>query len=393
MDKKDDVTVIKGETQINNRIEEYRSIYGDWPECLGVLDELRALCKSPADEIFIYAYMALAFCYSKWLIREAQKNDVKRLYFVARDGWRWKNIASAICEKTGLNVECRYLRLSRYALNEALSDEDVRERFKTYLLQEGLADGVPYALADSGWIGTLQRSFMKCAGGQIRDAFFGGFYFGLYEIPSKAEKSGYNTFYFAQYKDENRKKCFNNNLFELFSAESVGQTVGYERQADGKVYPVISEAGNPNSSIAADWDNLTSRFAEKMIEIGAMDEVEQNLLLSAKAFNMLCSEPVPCEVENFGDMLFCHNEGKSELRPLAEYMTLSELKGYHVISKFMEKSGIGKENRVSAWPEGSAVRVYMTGELSKDGLIKELRAIRRYKFVSAYIKRFRKSHT
>ena len=53
--------------------------------------------------------------YVLWILRKAQDLSLKRLYFVSRDGELLLEIASALTEKLGLDIELRYLYGSRQA--------------------------------------------------------------------------------------------------------------------------------------------------------------------------------------------------------------------------------------------------------------------------------------
>ncbi len=54
--------------------------------------------------------------YTRWVISEAQKKGIKRLYFLARDGYLLCDIAKMICERNGCDIECRYFYCSRQSL-------------------------------------------------------------------------------------------------------------------------------------------------------------------------------------------------------------------------------------------------------------------------------------
>jgi len=51
-----------------------------------------------------------------WILNEANKRGIKRLYFLARDGYVLRDIAIRFCEQFGLDIECRYLYCSRKSL-------------------------------------------------------------------------------------------------------------------------------------------------------------------------------------------------------------------------------------------------------------------------------------
>lgn len=51
-----------------------------------------------------------------WTLINAQKKNISKLYFLARDGFVLKLIAEELIEKWGLNIECKYFYCSRYSL-------------------------------------------------------------------------------------------------------------------------------------------------------------------------------------------------------------------------------------------------------------------------------------
>lgn len=55
------------------------------------------------------------YLYILWVIQEAKKRNIKRLYFLARDGQIFFKVAKIICKKKDIDIECRYLYCSRIA--------------------------------------------------------------------------------------------------------------------------------------------------------------------------------------------------------------------------------------------------------------------------------------
>jgi hypothetical protein len=55
------------------------------------------------------------FGYVYWCILEAQKNNIKRLYFIARDGQILSKIGIIICKNWNFDIECKYIYGSRHA--------------------------------------------------------------------------------------------------------------------------------------------------------------------------------------------------------------------------------------------------------------------------------------
>lgn len=54
--------------------------------------------------------------YITWVIKNAQKQGIDTLYFLARDGYLLHKIAKEYCKAFHISVECRYLYCSRFAL-------------------------------------------------------------------------------------------------------------------------------------------------------------------------------------------------------------------------------------------------------------------------------------
>lgn len=51
-----------------------------------------------------------------WVLQEALQSRKKRLYFLARDGYQMYLAAQQLCKQYDLDIECRYLKVSRYAV-------------------------------------------------------------------------------------------------------------------------------------------------------------------------------------------------------------------------------------------------------------------------------------
>lgn len=69
------------------------------------------------------------FGFGYWCLLEAQRRQIERLYFIARDGQVLVKIAEIICRKWKINVECRYLYGSRQAYHlpaiKQIGDEEL----------------------------------------------------------------------------------------------------------------------------------------------------------------------------------------------------------------------------------------------------------------------------
>lgn len=61
----------------------------------------------------------MLFMFTYWIIEQAKKLKINRLYFVARDGYILKEIADLIIKKYGYNIEIKYIYGSRIAWRNA----------------------------------------------------------------------------------------------------------------------------------------------------------------------------------------------------------------------------------------------------------------------------------
>lgn len=60
-----------------------------------------------------------------WILRKAERNGIRRLYFLARDGYLMYRCARIYVERFQLPIECRYLCCSRYSLRRPLYHRDM----------------------------------------------------------------------------------------------------------------------------------------------------------------------------------------------------------------------------------------------------------------------------
>ena len=102
--------------------------------------------------------------YAIWVLREAQKRGIKRLYFVARDGYLIKTITESLICSFGLQVETRYLYGSRQAWHlpaiEDFTKDDLSwlfERTRTLSMKiilnrlQIIPEDIEEILAQLGW--------------------------------------------------------------------------------------------------------------------------------------------------------------------------------------------------------------------------------------------------
>ncbi|SDB30131.1 hypothetical protein [Eubacterium oxidoreducens] len=68
------------------------------------------------DQMYLVAWAPPLIEYVLWVLKEALEDGIERLYFLARDAYPMYLAAQEITKGLKLPIECRYLRVSRYAL-------------------------------------------------------------------------------------------------------------------------------------------------------------------------------------------------------------------------------------------------------------------------------------
>lgn len=395
--------------------------------------------------------------FTEWVLDEAKKNGQKRLYFLARDGFIFHEIARSICEYRNLDIEIRYLKVSRCAVRSAqyflmkercldiicvggidvsfrrmmrralLHDDEIEKlacglgididrvlnykeilHIKTllsgdeklleliydrsrinyhtaigYLAQEGLLDEVPYALVDSGWVGTLQQSIemlLQHEAGVNSDhklVDVEGYYFGMYDIPPGLKEDKYHCFYFSPRGDVKKKTLFSNCLFETVFSAPEGMTLGY-REGRSLYEPIESKMINPNAEYITAFSDEQKVYTEQFLKKNIKASVECKEAL--KNLQKLMSNPTKDQMDILGNMLFCDDILEDRVQPVAADLSIEDIKNQRLLNKILIMLKIKKaEIHESAWIEGSIVRneSVTSGALGHVRLYKELLYMRK----------------
>ncbi len=91
-----------------------------------------------------------------WTLQQSIKNGIKRLYFLARDGYFMYQMASVFCKELNLPIECRYLCCSRYSVRIPMFYMDMDEAL-AYICRGGI-DVTIMKILDRAGIGTEKRT-------------------------------------------------------------------------------------------------------------------------------------------------------------------------------------------------------------------------------------------
>lgn len=426
--------------------DEFRKRIGYYGDCLRTLPEYKAAIDkcisfqkniSEEEKLFLNIYAPVITMYARWILSEAFKNGIKRVYFLARDARPVYMAATALERSVHTGIDIRYLKVSRYALrraeymlpdtdkaglicsgamnvtfrnvmdrggldkeeaerlaeltgykgkedkklkypelrelSECLKKNEYFEKYVTahsvkayentmgYLIQEGLADDIPYGIADSGWLGTMQKSI-----GHLIDYSMGnhkkitGYYFGLYELPGSVNPGDYRCFYFRPYKDIRRKVFFDVCLFETICSSKDGMTVGYKELPDGGFAAVESSNGNPNEELIEKHEDLLGQYLDCMELADGLrlskERTDAAVSVIYKIFSQHMGRPTAVEANIYGSLKFCDDVTENSFSNLASRWGRKELRNNNLVIKILIKSGmIKRDASESGWPEGSIV--------------------------------------
>lgn len=413
------------------RVREYRDEFRKNPAYASVERAVTAAHPSldEAKELYLYALLPVLTEFVGWVLRQAEAAGKKRLYFLARDGYQMYLAAKSLSHAWGMEMDCRYLSVSRFALRvpeyhllgdaclerictggidvtfekickrAALTDEEtavvakecgretelkrilnyrevlqlkdvlracptlletVKRRSEEaypnaigYLEQEGLFEDVPYAVVDSGWVGTLQLTLERLLQSKDPQRTVEGYYFGTYEYPHGCDRKRFHPFYFSPTDGLRRKVYFSNCLFEALFSAPEGMTLRYER-VDGRYVPVTDLKENPNVEQLRRHLALLHTFLEAY---PPSSPPAGDARAVWRVLHRLMGNPTEEEVAAFGDTLFSDDVLEGHLQKVAAELSTEEIKRQRFFTKLKIMTGLKKETlRESAWIEGSIVR-------------------------------------
>ena len=74
-----------------------------------------------------YVLCPLLFSFTVWVLRKAEFDGLKRLYFLARDGYPVYRMAKKLSQIYAPDIECKYFFCSRYSLRVPMYSENIEE--------------------------------------------------------------------------------------------------------------------------------------------------------------------------------------------------------------------------------------------------------------------------
>ena len=261
---------------------------------------------------------------------------------------------------------------------------DEYENTMGYLQQEGLLSDIPYAIVDSGWIGTLQQSLQVLIHSRMPNIRIEGYYFGLYEIPQEADIHDYHAWYFTPATGLNRKVHFSNSLFEAICSTDEGMTIGYLKRGN-RYLPQFDPAGNPNSEKIKRNLEIFKNFLGYYKEDTSERRYIEGRKLAKKLFMKSMSRPAELEVGSFGEYLFSDDILAGECQAVAAQLTRKDIRDQHILRRLYIMTRFTNENiRESAWIEGSIVKYGISSGQRADSyyIRNNLRHVGWYKYLA-----------
>ena len=185
-----------------------------------------------------------------------------------------------------------------------------------YLRQEGLLEGVPWALVDSGWMGSTQETLAQALA--LLGAAQGprGYYWGLYQAPQLGRWACYS---FSPGRELKRQAGFCPGFFEAALAAPQGMALGYEERR-GRFIPRLGDPPH-GGTFSRELEKLFADYGEKLLQEGA----PRNLLGRAAAelprvsslLEQLMTCPTRQEASAFGALPFWDSPLEGKAGPLA----------------------------------------------------------------------------
>ena len=224
-----------------------------------------------------------------------------------------------------------------------------------YLRQEGLLEG-EWAVVDSGWTGSMQKSLKHILHSMGYDKKIEGYYFGMYEYPKGVEEANYHAWYFQPKKGIRRKVHFSNSLFECIFSSPEGMTLGYEKQEEDYV-PALENSKSPNLEKITKSTEYLQKYARQLSETYGAELLHKLRTDGKMAYSLLyefMGKPTVEEAFEYGGYVFCDDVIGEAAQRVAAPLTYQEIKDNRLLYKavnFLRKKG--NVVHESAWLEGS----------------------------------------
>lgn len=221
-----------------------------------------------------------------------------------------------------------------------------------YFKQEGLLDKNKFAIVDTGWTGSMQRTLRQLLSYDGHFPKIYGFYFGMYDTPKSVEDGFYSGWYFQPQIGFWRTIMFNNNLLETLCLAPDPMTIGYYQSDNGLMQPKFVEhsSNNNNKKECADLLKICTSFSDKApFEL----PLREWFCLSKKLLSKVSINPSTGDVNAVSRYRFCDDPMEGYCNSIAAPLTKKQLKSYLFLRRLCKKVFLKKELPPLFWPQGS----------------------------------------
>ncbi len=220
-----------------------------------------------------------------------------------------------------------------------------------YFRQEGLLDGNPVVLVDTGWTGSMQRTLRQLLESAGFHAELSGYYFGLYQSPAEEKDGVYRAWYFDRESPARVKAKFNNNVLESMLPAPHPMTAGYAYQ-EKKVVPVWND--RKNAGWRPVYEKTVLEVCRKLDSALFSQDGQKLLDCVRRRMEKLCFAPGREEVLGLSGCFFSDDMSEACLRPLAGAVTQEEAERYAFFRRFQNRKRTdGTAQAELFWPYGS----------------------------------------
>lgn len=219
-----------------------------------------------------------------------------------------------------------------------------------YLQQEGLADGKPFSVVDSGWRGSSQYALgaVLNKAGIYPQTGIAGFYLGINNDAWCYRQDVLKGFIFDWRSQRRDYRLYNFLCFEMLFASDHGRTIGYSF-VDGEVVPILGAAPDGFVRRLSEMHHRTAlAFAKRVLPLLTIEDLtcpESPELARLLASEFICS-PSEIEAEIYGSWPMA-----SEIREV-DYQLMAPPMGpcdfFNVV--------MGRRRIAGFWPQASLVR-------------------------------------
>ena len=220
--------------------------------------------------------------------------------------------------------------------------------FFGYLRQEGLLEPVPWALVDSGWMGSTQNTLGEALTLLGRPGSPRGYYAGLYRAPRRGQWEG---FFFQPGERLAIQAGFEPSLWEAAFAAPHGTVLGYGPR-DGGFVPLLGEA-RPSPAAARLEEAFTQwgeRLARQPRPRDLVSHARRDLPGLWEELRPLMAHPTGEQAALLGRLPFSQGPRERPGERLAPRLSQGELAGSCLLPRLLGRQA------ASSWLPGSAAR-------------------------------------